>query len=177
MAVKNAEYPLDGARLLPAVKQRGDEESTTQEGLNAAAAAAPALSLTVALIHLWVAFGYFEVWWGYGAFFLGLAAAQGLFSLALLRWPGRVLSLAGILGNLSVVMLYILSRTSGVPFGPHAGRAEEAGVLDMSATGIELAIVVFLLIRLGGRERTIAINAVLLAGVAIWVLRFTGLLS
>ena len=177
MTVKNAEYPPAGARLLPAVKRRCDGESAMQEGLDIATYAAPTLSLTVALIHLWAALGYSEVWWGYGAFFLGLAAAQGLFSVTLLRWPGRVLSLAGILGNLSVVMLYILSRTSGVPFGPHAGRPEEAGLLDMFATGIELAIVVFLLIRLGGRERTIAINAVLLAGVAIWVLRFTGLLS
>lgn len=129
------------------------------------------------MIHLWVAVGYFEVWWGYGTFFLGVAAAQGLFSVALLRWPGPALSLAGILGNLFVILVYIFSRTSGVPFGPHAGRAEDAGILDMSATGIELMTVVFLLTLLGGRERSVAINAVLLAGAAVWILRLTGFLS
>ena len=173
MTVKNPDYTLTGSRLFSAVKR----ESMAQSGLDAAAYAAPALSLAVALIHLWAALGYFEVWWGYGSFFLGVATAQGLFSVALLRWPGRVLSLAGIFGNLAIIALYVMSRTAGVPVGPHAGRAEDAGILDMSATGIELMIVVFLLTRLGGRERSIAINAVLLVGAAIWILRLTGFLS
>lgn len=177
MTVRNADYAPTGARIFPSARLRGEAESPTREGFGVADYAAPALSLAVALIHLWAALGYFEVWWGYGVFFLVVAAAQGFFSVAMLRWPGRVLSLAGILGNLSIVLLYVLSRTSGVPFGPHAGRAEEVGVLDMSATGIELAIVVFLLTRLGGRERSVAMNVVLLAGVAIWALRLTGLLS
>ena len=82
-----------------------------------------------------------------------------------------------IFGNLGVVVLYLVSRTSGVPFGPHAGRAEEAGVLDMSTTAVELAAVVFLLSLLGGRERGLAINAVLVVGVAVWALRLTGFLS
>lgn len=177
MKTKNTPLAPTRPRLLPRPAGDAAERETSPAGVAAAVYAAAALSLVAAVIHLWMAPGHFEVWWGYGAFFLVAAAAQGLFSVALLRWPGRMLSLAGILGNLSIIMLYVLSRTSGVPFGPHAGRAEEAGVLDMSATGIELMIVVFLLTRLGGRERSVAINAVLLAGAAIWVLRFTGLLS
>lgn len=173
MTVRNPDYTLTGTRLLRAVKR----ESIARGDLDAAAYAAPALSLAVALIHLWAALGYFEVWWGYGSFFLGVAAAQGLFSVALLRWPGRALSLAGIFGNLSIIALYVVSRTSGVTIGPHAGRAEDAGILDMSATGIELMIVVLLLTRLGGRERSVAINAVLLVGAAIWILRLLGFLS
>jgi ABC-type transport system involved in cytochrome c biogenesis permease subunit len=139
--------------------------------------AAAALSLGAALVHLWVAPGYFEVWWGYGSFFLAAASAQGLFAIALLRWPGRTLPLAGIFGNLAVVALYVVTRTSGVPFGPHATRAEEAGVLDMATTAAELAAVVLLLSLLGGRARGVAVNAVLLAGVGFWVLRLTGYLS
>lgn len=170
--MKNVRLFPAGSRVL--TRPAGDAARTD---VSQAGVAAAVLSLAVAMIHLWTALGYFEVWWGYGTFFLGAAAAQGLFSVALLRWPGRVFSLAGIFGNLSIIMIYVLSRTSGVPFGPHAGRAEEAGVLDMSATGIELMIVVFLLTLLGGRERSVAINAVLLAGVAIWALRLTGFLS
>lgn len=172
MTMKNAQFLPAGSRLLS--RPAGDAARTDASQAGVAAAA---LSLAVAMIHLWAAVGYFEVWWGYGTFFLGVAAAQGLFSVALLRWPGPALSLAGILGNLSVILIYILSRTSGVPFGPHAGRAEDAGILDMSATGIELMTVVFLLTLLGGRERSVAINAVLLAGAAVWILRLTGFLS
>ena len=139
--------------------------------------AAAALSFVAALIHLWEAPGHFEIWWGYGSFFLAAASAQGLFAVALVRWPGQVLSFAGIFGNLAVVALYVVTRTSGVPFGPHATRAEEAGVLDMTTTAVELATVVLLLSLLGGRARSVAVNAVLLAGVGIWALRLMGYLT
>lgn len=149
-----------------------------QTGLAPAAIhAAAALSLVAALIHLWVAPGHFQVWWGYGSFFLAAASAQGLLAVVLLRWPGWAPCLAGVLGNLAVVALYVVTRTSGVPFGPHATRAEEAGVLDMTATAVELATVVFLLSLLGGRARAVAVNAALLAGVGIWALRLMGYLS
>lgn len=138
---------------------------------------AAALSLVAALVHLWVALGHFEVWWGYGSFFLAAAFAQGLLAVVLLRWPGRAVPLAGIFGNLAVVALYVVTRTSGVPFGPHATRAEEAGVLDMATTAVELATVVFLLSMLGGRARGMAVNAVLLAGAGFWALRLMGYLS
>lgn len=138
---------------------------------------AAALSLVAALVHLWVAPGHFEVWWGYGAFFLAAATAQGLLAVALLRWPGQAVPLAGIFGNLAVVALYVVTRTSGVPIGPHAARAEEAGVLDMATTAVELATVVFLLSLLGGRARRVAVNAVLLAGAGFWALRLMGYLS
>ena len=38
---------------------------------------AAALSLLAATIHLWVAPDHLEEWWGYGAFFVVLATAQG----------------------------------------------------------------------------------------------------
>ena len=146
-------------------------------GSSPAVYAAVGLSLVAALVHLWVAPGHFEVWWGYGTFFLAAAFAQGLLAVALLRWPGRAMPLAGVLGNLAVVALYVVTRTSGVPFGPHATRAEETGVLDMATTAVELATVVFLLSMLGGRARGVAANAVLLAGAGFWALRLMGYLS
>ena len=169
MTIKNAGRMLGGPTTSPA---RRVASST-----DAAVYTAAALSLAAALAHLWVAPGFFEVWWGYASFFLSAAVAQGLFSVALLRWPGRALPLAGILGNLAMIVLYVVTRTSGVPFGPHATRAEEAGILDMSTTAVELCVVVFLLSLLSGRERNLAINAVLLVGVAVWALRLAGFLS
>ena len=124
--------------------------------------AAAALSLLAALIHLWVMPEHFEEWWGYGAFFLICAVAQGAFGAALLRRRGRpLLLLLGVGGNLSIVVLYLLTRTVGVPFfGPHAGEVEGVGVADLGATAAELALVVALgalLLRGLPRERVIVL--------------------
>ncbi len=84
-----------------------------------------ALSLAAALIHLWVTPEHFEEWWGYGAFFLVGAFAQGLYSAALLRWPSQLLLLLGLIGNSSIILIYLLTRTVGIPlFGPEAGKVE-----------------------------------------------------
>jgi hypothetical protein len=107
--------------------------------------AAAALSLVAALIHLWVLPEHFEEWWGYGAFFLVAGAAQLLYVPLLLRWPTRVVLLVGIAGNLAIVVLYLLTRTVGIPlFGPEAGQVERVGFADVCATTSELSISVAL---------------------------------
>ncbi len=110
--------------------------------------AVAALSSVAALAHVWAMPEHFEEWWGYGAFFLAVAVAQGLYGVVLLRRgtpPGRSLLLLGIAGNLALVLLYAVTRSVGVPFfGPHAGEVEGVGMLDLSATTAELALVVAL---------------------------------
>src|SRR3954469_24811808 len=102
--------------------------------------AAAALSLLAALIHLWVTPEHFEEWRGYGTFFLAVAIAQGFYSVALLRWPRQLVFYLGIGGNLAIIILYIVTRTVGIPFfGPHAGEVEEVGVVDLCAAMSELA--------------------------------------
>ena len=106
---------------------------------------AGALSLLTALIHLWVTPQHLEEWWGYGAFFVITALAQGLYGAALLRWPSRPLLLVGIGGNLAVIALYVVTRTAGIPFfGPHAGEVETVGAIDLCATASELALIIAL---------------------------------
>jgi hypothetical protein len=61
------------------------------------------LALGAALVHVWAMPGHFAEWWGYGAFFLLVAVAQGLYGLVLLARPGRALFFLGIGGNLAVV--------------------------------------------------------------------------
>jgi hypothetical protein len=101
-----------------------------------------ALSLLAAIIHLLVMPEHFEEWWGYGTFFLVVALAQGLYALFLLRRPGRPLLLAGVAGNLAIVILWLVTRTSGIPLlGPHAGEIEEVGALDLLCTLAELGVV------------------------------------
>jgi hypothetical protein len=123
--------------------------------------AAAAFSLSAALIHLWVIPEHFEEWWGYGGFFLVSAVAQGAYSGPLLRRPRRPLLLVGIGGNVSIIVLYLLTRTVGVPFfGPHAGEVEGVGFADLFATTAELALVVALLgVLLRGlpRERVVVV--------------------
>jgi manganese oxidase len=123
--------------------------------------AAAAFSLIAALIHLWVIPEHLEEWWGYGAFFLVSAVAQGAYSAALLHWPRRPLLLLGIGGNVSIIVLYLLTRTVGIPFfGPHAGEVEGVGVADLFATTSELALVVALLwvlLRCLPRERVVVL--------------------
>jgi hypothetical protein len=107
--------------------------------------AAAALSLVAALIHLWVAPEHFEEWWGYGAFFVVAAAAQILFVPIILLLPTRIFLLLGIAGNLAIVVLYLLTRTVGIPFfGPEAGEVEGFGFVDVCATASELGIAVAL---------------------------------
>ena len=81
--------------------------------------------------------------WG---IFVLVAAAQGLYGPALIRSPRRpVLLLTGVGGNLAIIVLYLVTRTVGVPFfGPHAGEVEEVGVIDLAATLAEVALVVAL---------------------------------
>lgn len=106
---------------------------------------AAALSLLAALIHLWVMPEHFGEWWGYGTFFLATAISQGAYGAALLRWPHQLLLLLGTGGNLLIVVLYLVTRTVGVPiFGPHAGEVEGVGAIDLCATMSELAIVLAL---------------------------------
>lgn len=176
MMAKSATTPAPTASGTAPV-QASARAGSSSGVVGAAVYAASGLSLAAALIHLWVAPNHFNEWWAHAAFFLFVALAQGLFAVLLIRWPGRTLSLAGIFGNLALVLLYIVSRTAGIPLGPHAGRVEEASVLGMAATAAEVSIAVLLLALLDGRTRSFAINALFVAGAAVWALRLAGVLS
>lgn len=149
-----------------------------------AAYAAAGLSLVAALIHLWVAPEHFVHWWGYGSFFLVAAFAQGLASALVLRYPeSKPVLLAGITGNLLIVVLYVISSTWGMPFGaswvpfdPTVAHLEDTELLGMTATAAEVGIIIAMAALLDGATRRFAINALLLAGVALWALRITGLI-
>ncbi len=56
--------------------------------------------------------------------------------------PSRGMLLAGILGNSSIVLLYLATRALDVPlFGPETGEVEAVGALDACATLSEVALV------------------------------------
>ncbi|MEA2255920.1 MAG: hypothetical protein QOG35_1965 [Solirubrobacteraceae bacterium] len=139
-----------------------------------AARTAAVLSLAAAWIHLAYIESHWRDWWAYGAFFLVCGIAQAAFVPAILRWPQKPLVLVGIAGNLAIVGMYVVSRTVGVPMGPHARVAEAAGAVDLACTAAEIALIGVLLVMLGRGGRRWILNAMLGVGAVLWVLRLTG---
>ena len=108
----------------PSVSLRGHSQ--------VAVAAAAVLSLGAAWVHVAYTGSHFREWWAYGLFFLVVAIGQAAFAPAIIRWPSPSLALAGIAVNLGVVVMYVWSRTIGVPMGPHKGVAEHTKLPDLA---------------------------------------------
>ncbi len=102
---------------------------------------------------------HFQEWWGYGVFFLATAVCLIGFGLALITdaidpryMPGdvnrirRLMYAAGAIGNLSILGLYLLTRTAGIPLGPGSGSVESVGVIDLVAKTAELLAVLGLVV-------------------------------
>ncbi len=137
---------------------------------------AAALSLVAAGMHLWVLQPHFQEWWAYGAFFLAAALGQAAFAVLILRATPPWLLLTGIAGNLAIVAMYVLSRTNGPPLGPHAGRPEAAGSLDIACAVAELGVIVALLGLLPPRLTRRTGTLLALIGIGLWAARFWGML-
>jgi hypothetical protein len=140
----------------------------------AAPAAAAALSLAVAWVHLAYVASHLRQWWAYGAFFLAAGVGQALFAPLVLRRPAPWVAAIGIAGNLAIVGMYVLSRTTGPPLGPHAHVPEPAGPIDLATTGAEIALVGVLLTLLGARSRQWTVNLLVAGGALLWALRLSG---
>lgn len=91
-----------------------------------------------ATVHLAVMPPHFAQSAWYGAFFLVAAASQLVYAAAVLVRPTRRLLLAGTVGCGAVVVLWLLTRTIGVPIGPARGATEPFGLLDVLASAAEL---------------------------------------
>ena len=85
---------------------------------------------------------FLEEWWGYGTFFVVVALAQGFYALCLLRRPSRPFLCWVLPGTRTIVILWLVTRTTGIPLlGLHAGEVEEVGTLDFFATLAEVCVV------------------------------------
>jgi hypothetical protein len=69
------------------------------------------------------------------------------------RPPDRRLLIAGAVANLGVAIVWLISRTAGLPVGPESGEREAIGVHDVFATAAELALVLLVALVLSGRDR------------------------
>jgi hypothetical protein len=113
---------------------------------------------------------------------LGFAAA-GWFQLAVagalvLRKPTPFVYGAALLGNLAIIVVWIFSRTAGLPWAPYNGVAEDVGTLDLVATSLEAAAVVLALYLLLAPSKAWSMQApALIVGVAAITLATVALVS
>lgn len=97
------------------------------------------LTAGAALIHVGVSADHFREWWAAGLFFLVSAAAQlGWAVWCWSRPSSRRVLLAGAGGSAALALVWAVSRTSGLPFGPEAGVAEPVGVADAVCVALEV---------------------------------------
>lgn len=105
---------------------------------------ASGLSVTAGIIHAYYMPEHFEMWVGYGVFFLAVTICQVLLALVLLavRPVHPMVLWAGIMGNISIIAMWIVARTMGLPLGPMMGEIEEIGALDLASKIVEFGVVV-----------------------------------
>lgn len=113
------------------------------------------VSILAGAVHGYAGPEHFSAWWGYGLFFLAAALAQGIYGLLLLthgidlpgrRWDSvrRPVYLAGLLGTLAIMALWLVTRTIGIPAGPQKGVIEPIGWLDGVTKAAEVVVVALL---------------------------------
>jgi hypothetical protein len=114
----------------------------------AAVVIAAALSLAAAGIHFAVIREHLEIDVGEGVFFFGIAVFQVIWAqLYLLRDSHRAAQV-GALVNAVVVLIWFVSRTVGLPYGPTPWVPEGIGLTDLLATSFEIGLIGLLLPRL-----------------------------
>ncbi len=179
----------------PTTGPRRHHATTTQACIALASVLAGAIHLAVAPEHL-------EEWWLYGAFFVVTGLFQLAYATPVLRRPAPLVALTGIIVNLGIVLIWVVSRTAGLPITPPDGGAahegghvagplplegahpvepghgvEAVGAVDLVATGAELLVVCLLVTLLPPRMRRVTVNLMLVTGVGLWALRLSGVLA
>jgi len=100
------------------------------------------LSLGSGAIHASVSAEHFREAFVFGVFFLAASTVQAGWAVLLVSRPNRALLVAGTVGNAGVIILWTVTRTVGLPFGPEPWHPEAVGRLDVISTLLELAVVI-----------------------------------
>ncbi len=100
------------------------------------------LSVGAATIHFAVISQHLAEWWLEGVYFAVVAVLQLAWALAVALAPSVRIYLTGAIGNALVALTWLVSRTTGIPFGPDAGEPEPVGVPDALASAFELGLVI-----------------------------------
>jgi hypothetical protein len=105
------------------------------------------LSLGAAAIHFAVLPQHMELDFREGLAFLGLGWFQVMWPPVYLLARTRLVAAVALVVNLGVIVVWVLSRTVGLPIGPRPWEAESIGALDLFATAFEIALLAILIPR------------------------------
>ena len=109
-------------------------------------------SAGAATIHFAVIDQHVAEYWLFGVFFVVVALAQLAWVVAVVSNPTRTVYVVGALGNALIAVTWVVSRTTGLPFGPEAGEPEPVGIADVVSTAFEVGVVAGTLLLLRGIE-------------------------
>jgi hypothetical protein len=126
--------------------QRATRDDPAARRLTATEELATAAALLVfasSFIHSLVTADHFEEYWLFGVLFAAATCLQALWTALIFGDPSnRRILLTGAVGNAALVAVWAISRTVGLPLGPHPWQPEPAGVVDVLSTLDELGAVV-----------------------------------
>ena len=102
---------------------------------------AAALSLAAAGIHFSVISEHLEEYVLFGVLFFALGWFQLVWAQVYLVWPRPPVAALAILVNLGAVLVWVTSRTVGMPIGPEPWVPEQVGFADLLASSFEIGII------------------------------------
>ena len=109
----------------------------------------PPRCVASAAIHLAVTPEHLTEWSAAGLFFILLSAAEiAVAALMFTRLRQRVVLIAAVVISIAPLVVWLYSRTAGLPFGPEAGTPEAIGLPDIAACALEIAALLVALILL-----------------------------
>jgi hypothetical protein len=105
----------------------------------------PAFGVAVAsefagLIHLAFTREHLHEWVPFGLFFLASGLFQVVWAVMVFSPQRRAFFLVGLVVNVATVILWAVTRTTGLPVGPEHWTPEAVGVPDVAASILELLI-------------------------------------
>lgn len=129
------------------------------------------------LIHLVAAAEHLEEYALFSVFFVALALAQLAWGVAVYRSPRPRLMFLGAVVSVLVVVLWIASRTVGLPIGPERWSPESVGAIDSIASADELVLALLVMFQLQApivRPAAIAGRRIVTAA-GLWLILFSSL--
>jgi len=145
IGIKAKEYR--DARRLQRAPRSGRVHPTTSTSVSAPNLTLPVLALALlsiasATIHASVSREHFHEAVVFGTFFVAASTAQVGWAVLALHRPTTTLLIVGASGNATVVALWAMTRTIGLPIGPEPWHPESIGAADLISTTCELLLVI-----------------------------------
>ena len=162
---------------LDEARRRGIDPTRPRASVSGLRAGLAITSIAAAGIHFAVVSDHLAEATSVGVAFAIVAWLQALWAGAVLVSDDRRWLVAGIAGNVVVIAIWAVSRTTGLPVGP-VTNPEALGRVDLLATVLETVVVAGCVVGLAGRPRRRSVGRrALVAYASILVLVTTGAIA